>query len=231
MVKTESSLNAVGSPTIFDLGSGSGSGGRGLSVDFNRPPSQLSFTSVYDEDFFGDAQGVSTPFGLKLQQRYEYVDPMESSSSEDEDEDQYLNPYISYSSHPHYDPNTNQGKLNNALEVHPEREHSTWITDSLISIPTALRAYSPDHKRDKVSNVQMLDDDDDDDTTLGLGPSLGLDLGPCFEDALLKYNGAENTDRVECVEEKEETLKELFASLEIAYGTTGTSFHRFQFSD
>jgi hypothetical protein len=220
IAKTESVLNV------------SGCGRRGLGVDFNRPPSQLSFTSAYDEDFFGDAQGFSTPFGLKSQkkaQTHEYADPMESSSSEDEDEEQYLSHYVSYISRPRYDvdPN-NQVKLDKTtctLEMYPEREHSTWVTDSLISIPTALRAYSRPMFPDERDNVLMLDDDDEDGSTLGLGPGLGFDLDPCFEDVLLKYDGAENMGRVEWAEDKEETLKELFASLELAYGGTSTSFH------
>jgi hypothetical protein len=227
----------VRTPNVFDLVSGSG--GRGLSVDFNRPPSQLSFNSAYDEDFFGDAQGVSTPFGLKLQkqvQRYEYVDPMESSSSEDEDDDQYLNHrYISHISRLHSELNTNQVKLNIATFALEEQKHSTWVTDSLISVPTALRAYSPsrslDPNRNDVLDVHMLDDNDEDRSTLDLGPGLGLNQSPCFEDTLLRYDGAMNTDRAECAEQKEETLKELFEGLEIAYGGAGTLFHRIQIID
>ena len=227
-VETEQASNAVRSPNIFDLVGGSD--GPRLGVDFNRPPSQLSFNSAYDEDFFGDAQGLSTPFGLKLQNRV--YDPMESSSSEDEDEDRYLNHYVSYVSRPQSDPKTNQVKLNNsisALSVHLDHEHSTWITDSLISAPTALCAYSRSRSsRDDVPDVHMLDNNES-RTTLGLGTSLGLSRSPCFEDRLLRYDGAMSFDQAECgAKEKAETLKELFEGLDITYDGMDASFQCLQ---
>jgi len=229
-VKADTSFNMMRSPTIFDLGSGSG--GRALNVDFNRPPSQLSFTAAYDENFFGDAQGASTPFGFKSQkqvQRYEYMDPMVCYSSEDE-EDQYVPHPVPYPSPSHPDPNTDQNKLDKStsiLKVPLEREYSTWITDSLISVPTALRAYSRstflDHYGDGNLDEQVQDDDDG-TTTLGLGPSFGLDLGPCFEDTLLRCDGLKNSGLEESAEGKAETLKGLFEGLEIASGGTGMFF-------
>ena len=222
---TEISRNVVRSPNIFDLISGNG--GRGLNVDFNRPPSQLSFNSSYDEDFFGDAQSISTPFGLKLQDGvYEPAGHTESSS-EDEGEDRYLNRYISCVSRPQSGPSANQIKLDNL-----DHEHSTWITDSLISAPTALCAYrrstSLEPGRDDVTDVHMLDDDNEARTTLGLGSSLGLNQSPCFEDALLRYDGAMSSSQAQCREEKAETLKELFEGLEIAYDGMNTSFRCLQ---
>jgi hypothetical protein len=186
-------------------------------VDFNRPPSQLSFTSAYDENLFGDVQGVSTPFGLKPQkqaQRYDYADPLDSSS-EGEDEDQFLN-HRAYLSRLHSYPKVQQinlDKSTSAFEGYLEQAHSTWVTDSLISAPTGLRAYnwsrSLDHEQDEGSDVDMQDGDDE--TSLGLGPSLGKEM-------FLRYKGAKSTVQTESPKDKTEILNELFEGLEVAYG-------------
>jgi hypothetical protein len=208
--------------TIFDIGSRCG-GRRESCVDFNRPPSQLSFTSAYDENIFGDVQGVSTPFGLKPQkqaQRHNYADLLDCSSSEgeDEDEDQFLSRLPSYPQ----TQQTNLDKATHAFEEYLEQQHGTWVTDSLISAPTGPCAYnrtrSLDHDKDGF-NSQMQDGDEE--TSLGLGPSLGWDLSSNYEETLLRYEGAKSV--LLKVKDKKKTLNELFGGLEVVNGD-GYSF-------
>lgn len=194
--------------------------GRASGVDFNRPPSQLSYSSTYDEDFFGDALGISTPFGLKTRAGGQALlfragnDSLESTDSEGDDE--LGNGRLRYMLHSLTKSSKPGTPVKNPLS---EQIKSPWLSDSLISPPTACleRAYSK-------SSPGLLDEGVDGDVSMGHDAgedTLGLGSGPPFE------LGLGNVDRREA--ERAGDLKELFDSLDISFGGCEYIFISFAF--
>ncbi|KAF9460553.1 hypothetical protein BDZ94DRAFT_1311436 [Collybia nuda] len=172
--------------------------GRAFAVDFNRPPSQLSYTSSYDDTFFVDALGMSTPFGLKNPAAGRAVlfrsgsDFLDSTDSESDEEfgGELLNPIICSLTGP------------GSASLPSERTKGLWLSDSLISPPTALlkRAYSKSPSRPIDVNVNI--GSDAPESSLGLGSPFGLGLA---------------LENLEEEAKRAEDLKELFEYLDISF--------------
>ncbi|RDB15803.1 hypothetical protein Hypma_003647 [Hypsizygus marmoreus] len=203
------------SPSIFDL---TAPVDCGVGVDFNRPPSQLSYTSAYDEGFFGDAFGVSTPFGLRAQSK-DYYRCAESPDFTDDEADGWIPSChasvrvpLHSNMHPRLESRTHD-TLSPALRRRIERSGSPWLSDSIISPPsiTQKRAYSlhssPSALQDEDIEMKLdAQDDRDDVDSLGLGPEL----------TSLSGNIGIPKDRGQG--DYREALQELFHSLDLGFG-------------
>jgi hypothetical protein len=218
--KLDLNFNVVHSPSMFNH---DGAAGRAFGVDFNRPPSQLSYTSAYNEDFFGDAQGISTPSGLKTRSGGHALlfrsgnDSMESTDSENSDNGTELRkgrlrPLLRSLSQANAPGTPVNPPL---LRPLPDQTKSPWSSDSLISPPTACqeRAYSksPLGKIGKNVDEDVNMGTGDDEDTLGLGLDTPLDLVFGLQDAL-------PDDQIFKKAERAEDLRDLFDSLNLSLG-------------
>ena len=109
------------------------------AVDFNRPPSQLSFNS----DFFNDAQGASTPL-RRAKSNHETYLVTEDLGNERET-----------GSHSPSPSPFGRSALSDAM--------GSWITDSLISPPSEYRRRKGPNSLDGSGNLENADNEEDDD--------------------------------------------------------------------
>ena len=129
------------------------------AVDFNRPPSQLSFNS----DFFNDAQGASTPLrGVKSNRETHLITEDLGGDREIGSRSPFLSPFDRLAGEPEDFSTLFSGM-------------GSWITDSLISPPSEYHrrtgVNSPGGNRENANN----EDDDDSD-----------DFSGCLRDPLIK---------------------------------------------
>ncbi|KAG6907893.1 hypothetical protein DXG01_007000 [Tephrocybe rancida] len=171
---------------------------REIAVDFNRPPSQLSYNFEYDEAFFGDALEISTPFGPKAE-RPSAPTFSESPDSTDEDDDDQHSPDGTLRS--------SEMQITRPLSLHSGHLGS-WLSDSLISPPSIHKsAYSQPPFNEDV------------DMTSPRKPStscqsfLGLDE---TKDIRLSHELPEDGGRTAPLEDPE-PLQELFDRLELSF--------------
>ncbi|KAG6845019.1 hypothetical protein H0H87_001540 [Tephrocybe sp. NHM501043] len=99
-------------------------GTRKRTVDFNRPPSQLSCNIKYDEAFFGDALEVSTPFGPRARRSPTFADSPDSLDDDGHSDDRMRRLFGI--------------KITRSLSLQTDVLGS-WLSDSLISPPTLPR--------------------------------------------------------------------------------------------
>jgi hypothetical protein len=109
------------------------------AVDFNRPPSQLSFNS----DFFNDAQGASTPLRRAKSSRETHL------VTEDLGNEREMGSRSPFPSH------FGRSALSDGM--------GSWITDSLISPPSEYRRRKGSNSLDGSRNLENADNEDDDD--------------------------------------------------------------------
>ena len=115
------------------------------AVDFNRPPSQLSFNS----DFFNDAQGASTPLrGAKSSRETRLVTEDLGNEREMGSRSPFPSPF-------------GTGRPEDFSTLSDEL--GSWITDSLISPPSEYRRRKGVNSPDGSRNLENADNEDDDD--------------------------------------------------------------------
>ncbi|GLB43389.1 hypothetical protein LshimejAT787_1302900 [Lyophyllum shimeji] len=163
LTKTNLEDNRFLTPSIFDL---SGTSSRGPSIDFNRPPSQLSYISTYDEAIFADALGISTPFMAKPQRSGSATFPDSPNSSDEEEVHRTLGNRV-----------LRPSIMRNPLHLTLGSDMlGSWMSDSLISPPTlsekgAYTRHSLHKDVDMQSSDHLVVADDD---SLGLGSGLKI---------------------------------------------------------
>ena len=127
------------------------------AVDFNRPPSQLSFNS----DFFNDAQGASTPL-RRAKSNHETYLVTEDLGNERET-----------GSHSPSPSPFGRSALSDAM--------GSWITDSLISPPSEYRRRKGPNSLDGSGNLENADNEEDDDNDYFSGCLReGAATGSCY---------------------------------------------------
>ncbi|KAF8074717.1 hypothetical protein FPV67DRAFT_594039 [Lyophyllum atratum] len=207
--KTDVYDNQILSPPTFDF---CGIQSRATPVDFNRPPSQLSYSSTYDEAFFGDALMISTPFGKKVHRAGNVVFQESPDSTDEEDGNRHSTSRNLYPS-----------PIRSALQVSLGPDIlGPWMSDSLISPPTLSHgAYTRQNSLDKDFDMDFLDqaDDNDSDKEDSLGLGLAVKIHPNCD--LATHLHEYEVGRVQ-EDERPETLQELFNSLDLG-SRNGTS--------
>ena len=148
------------------------------AVDFNRPPSQLSFNL----DFFNDVQGASTPLRNIKSNHESYL------ATQDVYKERDIN-----SQSPPLSP---VGRLADELDEFSALTSgmSSWITDSLISPPSEYRRRRGDPSHDRRMDQEDADEDDDSDND----ESLDYLRNPLIED---KTNGASSAVETQTFED------------------------------
>ncbi|KAF8625028.1 hypothetical protein AX17_006942 [Amanita inopinata Kibby_2008] len=123
------------------------------AVDFNRPPSQLSFHS----DFFDDVQGISTPLkSVKASQRNTHDYKATGKTTEHRFTGESPS-QLSVSSMDHT-------SIKHPIELSGFFDmDKSWITDSLISPPSGLRARNKDATQYQVTGLINDEAEDSDD--------------------------------------------------------------------
>ncbi|KAJ7199176.1 hypothetical protein GGX14DRAFT_699870 [Mycena pura] len=137
--------SAIGNPFFFPTN----------GIDFNRPPSSLSFYGD-DSHFFDDAQGISTPAG----KQGAYM----LGSAATADDERLDEPDLTLTE----DAMDVDVTLSSGLKARPTRERSPWLSDSLISPPPSQEWNRTPQEGAYIhrpsANVDM-----NDDLSLGLG--------------------------------------------------------------
>ncbi|KAJ7034581.1 hypothetical protein C8F04DRAFT_1101447 [Mycena alexandri] len=134
-------------------------------IDFNRPPSSLSFYGDYgdtESQFFDEVQGVSTPATKKRAQTL--------GSAVVDDDEALDEPDLTITQHVmDVDVAPSAG-----MKVLPMRERSPWLSDSLIS-PPASQEWKCPPKESAYTHSPTQDVDMYDEISLGLGlpPNFG----------------------------------------------------------
>ncbi|KAJ7742158.1 hypothetical protein DFH07DRAFT_1063807 [Mycena maculata] len=165
-------------------------------IDFNRPPSSLSFYGDSDAPLFDDVQAVSTPPPMKRTYTL-------GSDIDDEDDEFDREPDLTITQ------DAMDVDYPFGLKSIPTRERSPWLSDSLISPPA-----SQDWNRHRQEGAYAHSEPDVD---MQDGISLGLGLGPApfvpggeDEDPVIRAEGATTGDG---------ELKQMFDGLALATKT------------
>jgi hypothetical protein len=140
-------------------------------IDFNRPPSSLSFYGDSDSQFFDDVQGISTPPTQK--RAYTQGSPIA------DDDDEFQQPDLTVMQ----DAMDIDMAGGDGMKALPARERSPWLSDSLISAPNSQEWNHPPQEgayiRSSSQDVDMYDE------------VPGLELAPDFGAPVPRSRAAE----------------------------------------
>ncbi|KAJ7216733.1 hypothetical protein B0H12DRAFT_342600 [Mycena haematopus] len=151
-------------------------------IDFNRPPSSLSFYGDADTQFFDEVQGISTPPTKKS------AYTLGSAIGDDDDEFQQPDLTITQDA---MDTTCSAG-----LKALPTRERSPWLSDSLISPPTSQEWNCPPQEGPFTQSLEQdIDMDDATSLDLSLAPDFGAPAAPDSADPLRHADDPKASDR------------------------------------